>query len=474
MVDATKTALPGESNVTAAPRADNNNIAHPMAPDDTSFDIVASDYPHDEPAPPLSALEALCRPPGLVGDIVDWIEECAMLPSRPLALGPVLCFLGTLAGRVTAGPTSLRTNLYVVGLAASGYGKDHPRKCISQLATATGLDRFMGPETFLSDSAMRKTVEHHPSLFCMIDEFGGFISKMMDKNAGNYQKGMRQMLLSLYSQSGDVYRGAASAAEQHEPIFNPCLSFYGTSTPHDFWPAMSGAGVADGFLPRFLLLNIPGQPPEDERPWMPLKPSNDLVKRCKKFFQDVRPGNLAKADAMTGRIDPAPAKWGAGAEECYRHWKKKCREYGRNEPDFDMMWTRTMENALKVAHIVTLGVDPAHPKITGALMEWGVELAALSTRTAIEQVRDRLSNNDKQAEYLKARRFIKATGRKGATARDVGRAFNGTVDLPRRASILNQLVEEGHVVKLLTGNPHGGPKSDRYFAVQFCPEATES
>jgi hypothetical protein len=84
------------------------------------------------------SLSDLTSPGGVVSDIVDWIVSSSSRPSRELALAATLPFVGALIGRRVASPTDLRTNIYAVGLAGSGYGKDHARTQLKRLITAAG------------------------------------------------------------------------------------------------------------------------------------------------------------------------------------------------------------------------------------------------------------------------------------------------------------------------------------------------
>jgi hypothetical protein len=398
-----------------------------------------------------------------VGEIVEWIVGSSTNPSRPLALGPTLGLLGTLVGRHEAGPTGLRTNLYILALAASGYGKDHARKCISALAGESGFESFIGPEGFASDTALRKEIESRQALFCMIDEFGGFVGKIMDKRAGTHQSSIRQMLLSMFTSSGDVYRGSASAAERATPIFNPCLSLYGTSTPHDFWRSMTGVGVADGFLPRWLVLNVPGDPPEDVDPRVSMEPPHRLMEWCRALVTHTRRGNLA--DCMPGRVKAREAPWGAGGKEAYGDWRAYFRERAKESPpELEKLWSRAMEIGLKVAHITALGIDPEAPEVTGDLVSWGAQLARQSALSSITECQDRLASSDKQAEYLLVKRAIKEAGADGLAMPALKRAVNGLFDLRRFDDILKQLQESSEVELRICSGPRGGRPGPRLFA----------
>jgi hypothetical protein len=450
------------AGILAEAPAANVVAAAPTEPAGASDDEASPDEVEEETAPSMADFAALCHPPGLVGRIMDWIEASSTSPSRPLALGPALTFVGTMAARHQAGPTDLRTNLYVVALAPSGYGKDYARKAISRLAGACGLDRMLGPENFLSDSAMRKTIEHSPALLSLIDEFGGFIGKIMDRRAGSHQSNMRQMLMMLFTSSNDAYRGSAAAQEAATPIFNPCFSIYGTTTPHDFWSSMSGKGIADGFLPRWLVLTIDGRPARDVEPTALSRPPVHLVEECHRVYEGSRSGNFP--DMAGNRVKPKVAPFADGGKEAYRRWRDifEARSL-KTTPELAVLWTRSMEIALRLAHIVAIGVDPVNPVVTGDLVDWAAQLTELSTRSCIVEVRDRLASTEKQAEYLKVRRLIRETANAGITNKALRRAVNGEFDGRRIDDILKQLQDAGAIELRQHKSPKGGPSHYRWF-----------
>jgi hypothetical protein len=95
-------------------------------------------------------------------------------------------------------------------------------------------------------------------------------------------------------------------------------------------------------------------------------------------------------------------------------------------------------------------------------MRWAARLAVHATWTAIVEVQDRIAANDKQSEYLKARRIIRDAGKNGITERDLGRAFNGEIDTKRRNDIIAQLIEDRHVVRR-EHRPRTGRPSTRLY-----------
>src|ERR1700682_5558028 len=209
-----------------------------------------------------TTLSDLTNPGGVVSEIVDWIVSSSSRPSRELALSATVPFVGALIGRRFASPTDLRTNFYSVALASSGYGKDHARTQLKRLFTAAGLDRFAGPNRFMSASALRVAVLAKPSCLCMVDEFGGMMRQINDRKSGIHNLLIRSDLLEMFSSADTYFEGAAYAGSASpEKLHNPNLCIYGTSTPEDFWGSVSSLNTTDGLLPRFLLFNVTGPTP---------------------------------------------------------------------------------------------------------------------------------------------------------------------------------------------------------------------
>jgi hypothetical protein len=86
------------------------------------------------PAPSFT----LTIPGGLVGDLARYMIDTARRPQPLLAVGASLCALGALMGRRYRTTTDLRANLYIVGIADSGSGKNHAREVVNELFFAAG------------------------------------------------------------------------------------------------------------------------------------------------------------------------------------------------------------------------------------------------------------------------------------------------------------------------------------------------
>jgi hypothetical protein len=184
-----------------------------VAPDGTFYDAetgeeippVAKSRP--QPSNDDDALEALTYCDGLVGNIVDWICDTARRPNRIFALGAALTTIGTLIGRRVAGPTDSATHLYVLGLGATGAGKQTPMSRAKDLLFAADAYHLIGPGRFATGPAISNHLEEKPLSLCCQDEFGSFIARINKQNASGWEREASIIYRELWGLSFERYDG---------------------------------------------------------------------------------------------------------------------------------------------------------------------------------------------------------------------------------------------------------------------------
>ena len=411
------------------------------------------------------ALKDLTYPGGIVSELIDWTVASSIYPSRELALGPAIAFVGALAGRRFSSPTDLRTNHYIVALAPSGHGKDHSRNQLKRLITAANLDRFSGPSRFMSATALRNTVMDKPSCLCMIDEFGGMMRQINDPRASIHSMLIRSDLLELFTSASTYFEGAAYAQTPAQRIHNPNYCMYGTSTPEDYWKSVSSLNTADGLLARFILLNIDGPKPRRAAPTV-------LVTDVPAALVD-KVQTLCVAGRTSGRF-PVSGKGDQPEVPIVVQYSPEAQtELGSFQAivaekelavsaEAAPILNRTVEHAIKLALTVSVGLDPATPIITGPAMTWGCQLAWLSTCTMIEETADRISDNSREADLKRILGLIKRARQDGISeGKLVDRS--GSIDRNRRNELLADLMLAGHVEERVT--PTKGRPRKRYHII---------
>ena len=182
----------------------------------------------------------LVIPDGLVGDLTRYMVSTARRPQPLLSLGASLCAVGALMGRKYRTESNLRSNLYIVGVADSGSGKNHSREVINELFLAAGLADHLGGNKIASGAGLLTAVHRQPAILFQIDEFGMFLSAAADRRRSpQHITAILDNMTELYTAAGGVFLGAEYANRdghnERRDINQPCLCVYGTTTPMRFW-----------------------------------------------------------------------------------------------------------------------------------------------------------------------------------------------------------------------------------------------
>ncbi|GHT74567.1 hypothetical protein AGMMS50222_03930 [Endomicrobiia bacterium] len=199
--------------------------------------------------------------PGLVGKIATYINETSYKEQPILALAAAIVATGAFYGHRLRTRTNLRTNIMVFALGESGAGKDGSRVAVKILLDAM-------PESF-SKMACGNPISA-PGLLAalnkaggvgvfLIDEIGHFIASINGKKAPSHAAEIMGLLTQLFTSANTTFRGGeysdrAKDAKPRVDIIQPCVCFLGSSTPDRVYNAISLDDVADGFLPRWLVL----------------------------------------------------------------------------------------------------------------------------------------------------------------------------------------------------------------------------
>ena len=289
---------------------------------------------------------------GLIGRTVDWINSTATFQQPMLTTMNVLAALGAVFGRKYALPFNTRTNVYMVGTAETGQGKDHSRKQISNLFEEAGLLTYLGDNNVRSDSGVVKSLYLNASQVMMVDEFGLFLSGMKDAKAPAHVKAVGKLFLEMYSSSSSTYKHGTYASKDMDSMVlkSPNLCLFGTTTEETYAAALSKDGIKSGELNRFIVLPGIAKPkPCHEATYS--KPSQALVDEWKSISHSIDGNNLSASNSCQTNIEPTIVGWGSTWSEVCDLLDYQCER--RDEPN-GALWARYRENVLKIALIYAL------------------------------------------------------------------------------------------------------------------------
>jgi hypothetical protein len=111
---------------------------------------------------------------------------------------------------------------------------------------------------------------------------------------------------------------------------------------------------------------------------------------------------------------------------------------------FTAILARIGENALKLAMIVAVGRDPAHPEIDITAADWAIGFVQHYARRTIEAAQRHVADTEIEAHLKRLKEIIRAAGAKGITKSEVTRASQWLKSRDRN-EILETLIESGDI-----------------------------
>lgn len=245
----------------------------------------------------------LKKPPGLVGEVTNYINSQCRFPLENLSVLSALVAVGNIGGlNHTIDNQRLTSNLLGFGIAGSSTGKESVIQAFNDLHIETSMAGAVHGSIKSEQEIIRNLIRHQAALY-NIDEFGIFLRKltMSHKSGGaSYLQGVIGIIMSAYSKangnlllSGDVKdeikaslnkelatlnkkmdSGDATASTEQQMqsikvalntidtgLVNPFLSIIAFSTPSTFNESVSFEQVTSGFIGRAIIVNEPDTNP---------------------------------------------------------------------------------------------------------------------------------------------------------------------------------------------------------------------
>jgi hypothetical protein len=415
--------------------------------------LVPPPNPAPAPAPPLpaqskpapaaeDALAPFTNPPGLVGDIIDWITATSRRPNRVLALGAAITVVGTLVGRRVAGPTNSATHLYAVSIARSGAGKQHVLDAAMRLMCAAKADAHIGPSRFHSGSAIFQRLKSAPVMLCMQDEIGGVLRAVTNRKAGTHDRQVGELLRSLWGLSFASLAPPAWAtiADTIKLVACPAVSILGVSTPDEFVAALQGESIDNGLLNRFLALSSTVRVGDTKPISDPVTVPASLAYGLNRLYLWSGPESLLHIGDPEVVHVPEVMPWaGSGAETCFTDFARMVEDHIDEHPGSAPYIARCVETSIRLATIRAAGRWGRGAKVDLDDMEWGAGVAWAATSSLATMALDHLPANER------SEMTAKIAGVGPMKPRDIQQFLKGRLNSREIKDILGQLVEAGNI-----------------------------
>lgn len=408
-----------------------------------------------EPAAPAAETQEFpdewLQPPGLVGEIADWIMATSMKPVRLFAVASALTTVGALVARqVYSGTPRTGTQLYMLMIAGTGGGKDWPLRAVGQILAAVDRNQ-MRKASFSSSAALTMRLAECPAHVHIIDEIAGTVLRRLNNTrSSNAENSILDIYRELWGIGTRDFVPESTTMRTADAITRPWVSILGATNPDEFHEQLKSKAVSNGFLNRFLVLpkitrvgRNPAPEPADEVP-------ADIVERCKALmkFDDDRHKFPQSANYSSNQTPPELVVIDAD-EEARAMLERVAARQDEIEMELDenplmAVWVRYAEMVRRVALVVACGRHPTSMvacRITVGDVEFADRLVSWSMSGFVRELSQNMADTQHQADMLHVLGIV----RKARTIKrmDLYRRLNGRFNKMTMESIIDALKTSG-------------------------------
>jgi hypothetical protein len=346
---------------------------------------TAPENPDPGPLP-----DSLLHIPGFVAEVMAYTLATAPYPDPIMAFCAALSLQGLLAGRKVRDSADNRTNLYVLGLANSGVGKDYPRKINQRILFDAGMPECVG-DTFASGEGIEDRMFVNSSVLFQTDEIDGLMTKInLGRDARH--EGIMNVLLKMYTSSNSLYAMRVKAGKEPGVIDQPCLCIFGTAIPKHYYEALSLKMLTNGFFARMLILESGRRGKGQDATLLDLPES---VKATARWWADFKPGGNLNDRHPAPRVAPHTPE----AYALLRQFRERAdQEYSvaedRNDQVGMAIWARANEKARRLALVYACSADRENLRITTEAATWACAFVEHQTRRMLYMAAESVAENE--------------------------------------------------------------------------------
>ena len=272
-----------------------------------------------------------------------------------------------------------------------------------------GLVGALG-DKFASGEGIQDALVRSNAMLFQNDEMDGVL-RQINLDRENRRESIPNILLTLYTAANDVYPIRVKAGQKETiHIDQPHLTLFGTATPQYFYESLCQRMLTNGFFARMIIVDV-GKRGEGQTPGSARHLPESILETAR-WWAEYQPatGNLQETHP-----EPRVVPFEPEAAEAVRQLQKLTEaEYNRAEEAKDEVartaWSRTCENATKLALIYACSENHENPVIGLPAVQWATAFAMHQTRRQLYLAATYVAENPFHAECLKLLRKLRESG----------------------------------------------------------------
>ena len=375
------------------------------APDVDISALLPQKQPKDDgPVDPGPMPDEMLRIPGFISEVMEISLVTSPYPSNVMAFCGALALQSFLAGRKVRDSGDNRTNIYLLGLAHSSAGKDHPRKINSRILQEIGFGTSLG-QGFASGEGIQDSLFVTPAMLFQTDEIDGILQSISKAKDARHEAIM-STLLTMYSSANSIYPMRRKAGKEPAGVIDqPSLTIFGTAIPNHYYEALSERMLTNGFFARMVIVEA-GPRCEGQEPKIIELPPRVL--ETAKWWAAFGPGgNMADihpVPAIVSYSDDAKKLLIENRQESEAEYSKA---EANNDPVGTTVWGRVNEQTRKLALIYAVSENHTSPLISADAVRWASAFMTHQARRMLFMAQDHVADNPFHAECLKFLRKLR-------------------------------------------------------------------
>lgn len=379
-----------------------------MLPPVTSFD----------PAPAIQAF--IANPPGILGDISRWITATAPKQQPELSVAAAIALCSVVMGRNYRSQFGNFTSMFLIMVAKSTEGKEHPQACIEKALTAADLAKLIGGSGYTSAGAVYSALLKSPAHVATIDEMGKLLK--MSRSKGNaHSEAAIDKLVEAFGRQDGVLRpptySTMTLKDSQRPsdkvIHNPAITLLGATTPGTFYENLTNDLVKDGFLGRCVVVES-HQPRQLTR----FVDRTDPPPKVIEWITAVHASGAMQGDLAALSIAEMPAvtielRFSDSCRplmDAFEGTLNDEKEASEGE-GLDVLLGRTLEKAMKLAMIVCKAANSDNRTVEPEHLGWAIDYIKHYDTALVRAVRKNRTENQTDSDLKRAIEYVKQAKR---------------------------------------------------------------
>jgi hypothetical protein len=278
-------------------------------------------------------------------------------------------------------------------------------------------------DKFASGEGIQDALARCSALLFQNDEMDGVL-RQINLDTESKRESIPNVLLTLYTSANDLYPLRVKAGQKETIVVDqPHLTLFGTATPQYFYESLSQRMLTNGFFARLIIVDV-GKRGTGQKPG-PARNLPEEMLKVARHWADYQPGTERK-NLLEVHPEPEAVPDTPPAEDAFTRLRRQTEaEYEqahvRKDEPARVAWSRTHENARKLALLYACSANHEKPVIDLPAVEWASEFAIHQTRRQLFLAQSYVAENPFHAECLKLLRKLREADKGQMARRDLMR-----------------------------------------------------